>query len=384
MSRRPRVEMQFGSDSFLDVLANIVGILIILIVIAGLRVSQSPVRFPGSESTGVETPTAPEILADENTDEDDPLAPEFAPENGQENSAPPAPVAAVETPRELPPLEPPPDLTSAAQQLSTEVQRLEQGLRAATEQTAAVRQLEAELKEQLARLQGQVSSQERTARSLADDVESRKTNIGQLQQTLAQLRRQIAEEEQKADPVETLEHQVTPISKVVEGHEQHYRLLGNRVSEVPVASLSFRLREQIGRRKDWLLKQRSHQGVVGPIGGYSMHYVVQRDNLGVLDEVRYGQGMVKISVSNWRIEPEPDLEAESVEEALRQGSRFYESLITADEGTTLTFWVYPDSYGLYRKLQSFAHKQGFLVAGRPLPHGIGISGSPSGSKSAGQ
>ena len=41
--RRPKGELQFGSDSFLDVVANIVGILIILIVIAGLRVGQMPV-----------------------------------------------------------------------------------------------------------------------------------------------------------------------------------------------------------------------------------------------------------------------------------------------------------------------------------------------------
>lgn len=44
MSRRSRRdEIGFGSDSFLDIIANIVGILIILIVIAGVRVSQAPV-----------------------------------------------------------------------------------------------------------------------------------------------------------------------------------------------------------------------------------------------------------------------------------------------------------------------------------------------------
>ena len=42
MSRRREFEIMFGSDSFLDVVANIVGILIILIVIAGVRVSQAP------------------------------------------------------------------------------------------------------------------------------------------------------------------------------------------------------------------------------------------------------------------------------------------------------------------------------------------------------
>lgn len=275
-------------------------------------------------------------------------------------------------------------MTERMRDMSQEIHRLEQGYRAASDQTAAVRQIEKELKEQLTHLKGQVANKERTAQDLAGEAATRRTNVAQLQRTLAQLRKQIEEEQQKPDPVETLEHHVTPISKIVDGHEQHYRLINNRVSEVPIASLSFRLKEQIERRKDWLIKQRSHQGVVGPIGGYSMHYLVQRDNLGVLDEVRYGQGMVRISVSNWRIEPEPDLETESAEDALLQGSRFYESLITADEGTTLTFWVYPDSYNIYRKLQRFAHAQGFLVAGRPLPLGIHISGSPSGSKSAGQ
>src|SRR5262249_6204866 len=42
MSRRPREEMPFGSDSFLDVLANIVGILIILIVAAAARMGRIP------------------------------------------------------------------------------------------------------------------------------------------------------------------------------------------------------------------------------------------------------------------------------------------------------------------------------------------------------
>ena len=59
-------------------------------------------------------------------------------------------------------------------------------------------------------------------------------------------------------------------------------------------------------------------------------------------------------------------------------------MLSAGSDTTLTFWVYPDSYTLYRKLQSFAHEQGFPVAGRPLPTGVAISGSPNGTKSASQ
>ncbi|MEY3459635.1 MAG: Ribonuclease, partial [Planctomycetota bacterium] len=43
MSRRTqRSDLEFGSDSFLDVVCNIVGILIILIVVVGVRVQRQP------------------------------------------------------------------------------------------------------------------------------------------------------------------------------------------------------------------------------------------------------------------------------------------------------------------------------------------------------
>ena len=51
MSRRPPpAEQQFGSDSFLDVVANVVGILIILMVLAGMRAARAPVILKGSPS----------------------------------------------------------------------------------------------------------------------------------------------------------------------------------------------------------------------------------------------------------------------------------------------------------------------------------------------
>jgi hypothetical protein len=379
MSRRAATDVQFGSDSFLDVVANLVGILIILIVMAGLRVSQSPVPLP-AEST---LPPVPAPLErDGEIGDDPPLDPLLASEEGMENVAPPAFVP--QPPRELPSENPPREWIAQADELAAEIQRLEQALRVANDQAAGWQRLDAELTEKRERLRRESAAQERRANSLANDRARRRASQEQLQATVARLRREIADEEHKQPRVEPLEHRVTPISKAVDGREQHYRLIGNRVSEVPVASLTLRLRDQIERRKDWLIKQRSSQGQVGPIGGYTMHYVVQRDSLSVVDEVRYGQGVVRISVANWRIEPEPDVETESAEQALQQGSRFYESLIAADEGTTLTFWVYPDSYALYRQLQAFAHEHGFLVAGRPLPHGVPISGSPTGSKSAGQ
>ena len=41
--RRTSDDIEFGSDSFLDIVANIVGILIILIVVAGIKASATPI-----------------------------------------------------------------------------------------------------------------------------------------------------------------------------------------------------------------------------------------------------------------------------------------------------------------------------------------------------
>ncbi|MGV2341583.1 MAG UNVERIFIED_CONTAM: hypothetical protein LVR18_48985 [Planctomycetaceae bacterium] len=62
MSRRtPRGELEFGSDSFLDVVCNIVGILIILIVVVGVRVQRQP---PQQEQPNT-APTPQPVAADQ-------------------------------------------------------------------------------------------------------------------------------------------------------------------------------------------------------------------------------------------------------------------------------------------------------------------------------
>ncbi|MEE3364827.1 MAG: hypothetical protein VX304_04215, partial [Planctomycetota bacterium] len=54
MNRSRRTSQQTaGDDSFLDIVANIVGILIILIVVAGVRASRAPVELPAESSQSV-------------------------------------------------------------------------------------------------------------------------------------------------------------------------------------------------------------------------------------------------------------------------------------------------------------------------------------------
>jgi hypothetical protein len=67
MSRRAqRPELEFGSDSFLDVVCNIVGILIILIVVVGLKVQRQPREQEALAAASIEATRADQaaILAE--------------------------------------------------------------------------------------------------------------------------------------------------------------------------------------------------------------------------------------------------------------------------------------------------------------------------------
>lgn len=369
--RRPRAEMQFGSDSFLDVIANIVGILIILIVIAGMRVSEAPVLMsvpaPMAEREPIRT-AEPDELG---------LPVLFAAE------PPPPPPPVVERPRSLP-AEPPQELVEQAARLQRELQALArdhgvlaQRLTAEHEAADTFTQRLAALQAQLASTQSQAAEKQSSARQTARDLAAAR-------QELADLVRQVRQIEADAPVAETLEHRINPISRVVTGDERHFRLEKGRVTEVPIEKLAERLREQIERRKDSLLKLRQYQGEVGPIDGFLMKYLVERGGLSVIDELKFGPGMYRIAVTQWRIEPDREMPSESIDEALTAGSRFYTSLLQTKQGSVLTFWIYPDSFAEFRRLQKFAHEHGFLVAGRPLPPGIPIMGSPNGSKSTAQ
>ena len=66
------------------------------------------------------------------------------------------------------------------------------------------------------------------------------------------------------------------VGSQVTGNEIHFRVAGERVARIPLKQLVAQMKEDVLRRKDWLVKFPVHRGTVGPIGGFSMTYVVQR------------------------------------------------------------------------------------------------------------
>ncbi|MBI1345543.1 hypothetical protein GC163_04575 [bacterium] len=382
MSRRPQADQQFGSDSFLDIVCNVVGILIILMVVAGVRASHDPVSLPVLSLPDNDEPrivTAPAI--EEELPPPPPMPIPMSPVPVIEPELPALPEIPAEP---LPPLEPSPELVAAAEQLARELAGMDDKERTLQQQLANNRRQQQELEDRLQTLSKQQASQAAGLQAAEQQRQATAQELEQLRRIAAQLSQLVRERASEAPAAKTLEHRITPIGQAVTGKELHFRVLEDRISVVPLERLIERLKNQIDRHKEWIAKSRQQLGQVGPVEGYALHYVVQRESASVVDELRMGPGVFRINVTEWRVEAERDVETESSAEALRPGSRFLSAIATAEPGATLTFWVYPDSFNAYTEVKAYCQQQNFLIAGRPLPTGIPIAGSPNGTRSTGQ
>ncbi|QDT38160.1 hypothetical protein [Stratiformator vulcanicus] len=383
MARRRGGDPEFGSDSFLDIVANIVGILIILIVVAGLRIAQMPAVLPMEMVESGPALVEPEVLPELPPT---PLTPPPAPRPAKIKKLAPvvAPRPVIVEVEPEPPKAPQIDqqLLAAQRQAEDELRRLtilvdqedDTSAKLAQFQTAAERKLAAE-RQRLAALQSRIEDQrQRTA-----SVETQVAKLNAIRE-LADQRIEELEEQ----PTIRLEHELTPVGTTVQGTEIHFMISGGKISRVPLDELVSRLEPEIRRQLAWLARNGRGTGEVGPIDGFSMIYVVERGGKSILDELAGRATGIRISVAGWKVLPEPNYPRESVDEALRSDSRFRSQLRLAPRVAALTFWVYPDSYAEFREFQAYAHQQGFTVAARPLPEGVPIAGSPRGSKSQGR
>lgn len=362
MSRRRTEETTVAeSDSFLDIVANIVGILIILIVIVGLRVGEST----GNSVDSAEEPppvvvksTRPPVAAP---------VPRFV-------DAPAPPATA--------PVPPDSRIVAAIRETATSVTELEAEFTETSAKLAEVdhanQHHEGQI-EALNREQAMLKSALADAEAVQDELRS---EFAELEKAEREVQSQI--EAAKEGEVTLLRHELNPIGRSVRGEELHFRLSEGKISQIPLEAMIVRLKSRIEQQKDWVAKFGRHEGQIGPFDGYVMEYVIERDQADPLNDFQLGSRVMRISVSGWKVVPQDTLVAETIDEALHAESRFQQCLRLADRNATLTFWVYPDSFGAYRSLQELAYKKGFVVAARPLPHGVPIAGSPKGSQSIGQ
>jgi len=374
MSRREREEIPFGSDSFLDVLANIVGILIILIVAAAARMGRAP---------------DPVLLTQAAPDAEPAKSASAAPAVPSADVAEPVPFP--DPPAALPPsepepepVEPPPEMQKEMQAISKRLLVLESKVPAADARIKTLRTAYQTARQKLSEEDKDTVKRGEALREAQLRVARLEEALGERKESLNGILAEFEEAQNAKPPAVEVKHRLAPISQEIAGEEIHFRLAGGRVSVVPLQPLIDRVMLQMKRQQDWLASRGKHEAVVGPVDGYTMQYVVEKQSLSVVDRNRLGYGAYRIAVTHADIVPEKDLVAETPEQALRRGSRFALAVKTAPNHAALTFWVYPDSFHAFRILQAACQAEGFIVAARPLPEGHLIGVSPNGSRSAGQ
>jgi hypothetical protein len=327
MPRHPPAEIDSaGQDSFLDVVTNIVGILIILVMVIGGRVRQIVLSAPAS------TPAT----------------------------------AAIERSID--------DLVETVDSTESEIEELQRQGR--TVATTAAFAADARLQLATAVSAAKLAIEERkqasdAARVAAAEAAARRREIEE------EIRRCTLEAEGIAHVPATTKEVLaypTPIGRTVNGEEIHFRLAGGRIAYIPLEELFEQAKSHTQRQGSSIAQLASRVETVGPEQGFALDYVIEAK----IDQAR---GQVLIRSREWVVRPQQPTLGETADEALASTSRFRRVLTGAKPETTVTLWCYPDSFAAYRLVREELHRLGIPCAGRPMPEGAPIGGSTEGSKS---
>jgi len=333
MPRRPLEEDRTaGQDSFLDVVTNIVGILIILVMVVGARVRQIVLDGPPP----VAAPVAPAALQAEVVEAAKKLA---------------------STEHEIEDLQDQLRLVGAAVEGASQAR-----LGLATAVAAATREIDFRKQKVDS---SRVAAAERAARRQGLEDAIRRCTLGAESLT----HKPATTQEVLAFP--------TPIGRTVNGEEIHFRIAGGRIAYIPLEELFEMAKEHTQRNSSSLSSLTSKIVSVGPSQGFALDYVIEA-------KVDQARGQVLIRSREWVVRPADMVVGEPVAEALGASSQFRRKLAGVKPDTTVTLWCYPDSFEGYREIRAELYRLGVATAGRPLPEGAPIGGSTEGSKSISQ
>lgn len=350
--RRPR-EIPFSFDSFLDVVANVVGIIIrlILVVWVGAR-SYSSIKALATPAPQAE------------------------------------PVAAASAPVDPLSLE----LARHRQELAQAQARLLEHLR----QVQEVKDQQHHLAGQLALLSGQrleleqkQADLQRTAANHVQAGQAAVLSLAELRQRQKRVLTDILAVEQQP-PLKQLLHYQTPVSRPVHSEELLFECRQGRVAFIDVASLLADIRQGLDEKGKALRTQWSISDVTNPVGAFQLRYTLERerdlvDGVGSETAPPNANGNYRYGLSEWTVEPVTLNRGETEAAALAPGSEFRQVVDTVDpQQVVVTFWVYPDSFALFRRLRDYLYERDVIVAGRPLPEGQFIRCSRHGTVSRGQ
>ncbi len=331
-----------GNDAFLDIVANLVGILIILVVVVGAH---------AGSSLGLAMPVA---LSSEPVDLD-----------SLERRLASARLNSVSLLDDIHSMEGNiSDQSKFSDHLRFERQRLLMEIQQ-LENVRATNELELEQNE-IEHLQ-----LDRQFAALSQELNRAKAEY------------QTIELEQKAQ-AETIVHYPTPLAKTVFNDEVHVRILQGRIAFVPVDALVDRMRGEWKLKAEKLKSSNQTVETVGPIQNFRLQYTLEAEELQTATQI----GIVserKVAFRRFVLMPIAENIGERVDDALQPNSRLLSELSRLQpDKTTVSIWVYPDSYPEFNRVKSYLQQVGFQTAVWPLPEGRLISGGPDGYRSSAQ
>jgi hypothetical protein len=357
--RQVNKEIAFSFDSFLDLVANVVGIILRLILVA----------WVGAKTyTGVFTPT--------------------------DSDAPPEPPepAAVRLPEEKLSTDPEKAaLEQARRQLAEARAALLEHLRQQGELRAGRQKLEDVLAEgavkaeQIQKSGAALEERRQRARSEQAKVE---LSLAEIRRRGEELSKDIAALEKQPGVKNVLRYQ-TPVARTVQSDELHFECKAGRVSFLDVEAFLREIKDGIHAKGGVLKTTWQVDDETSPVGAFRLQYTVARER-GLIESVTSTatpdeQSTFRYGLMGWTAVPVQEVRGEPAGAALADNSEFRRIIDHLDAmHAAVTFWVYPDSFPLYRQLRDYCVRRELLVSGRPLPDGIPISSSRHGTVSRGQ
>lgn len=332
--RRKKQDNSPGEDSFLDIVANLVGILIILIVVVG---AQATAVWKNKEPDPKLIAESEEVVAE--IEQRTNHANNMLLENKELHSKIRSEQAIAK------------QLGMNRQRLLTTMQATQAKVDARTEELETERQIQLEL---------------------ATEVNALKHEIREVQYQFT------AVANQSKTTIETIKHYPTPIAKTVFSDEIHFQLLGDKIIHVPLQDLIDAMKVEWKDKAKLLDRTDKVWETVGPIGNYRLHYLLT--SVPNRNQTAQERG---IQFEGFQLQAVRKHAGESVDEALDDDSAFSRHLSRLiPSKTTVSLWVYPDGFENLLVIREALRERGFQTASWPLEFGRPISGGPKGFRTS--
>lgn len=346
--RPPKSEaIQFSFDSFLDLVTNVVGIIIRLILVTWVGARSYHASMQWLEVEPIPAATPAKIT-------DDPLHARIEQSNR--------------------------DLDEAKTRLLARMKELglaEQKAQSAEEQLAALASRRAEL---------EAERQALVKKGLLRDgaVKQAAFSLEDVRKRSRKLLDEIKAVESAPSNKKQLKYHA-PVSRAVGSDELFFECRNGRVTYIDLPSFMHEYKLGLEEITDELKTKFQVERTTAPVGAYRLRYVVERERTALDAGPTPGEGSFRYGLSAWVVEPIAARRGESAEQALRPKSEFRQMTDNLDSNlTVVTFWVYPDSFELFRQLRDHLYERGIDIAGRPLPMDAPIAASKHGTASRGQ